>query len=146
MTTNQYGSPSRRQGKSRRQEIFTRARFEKWYKETYWNFGSEIWSEEKNCYHHLDVRLAWAAYQEGIQILRVVSGQREFEQLQVQYGKLLDKYRAKRNEVDHLATQLANAGNDLAVTRGQVAHWQTHALSLQAAVNKAKEALSPRYA
>ena len=120
--------PSRQGGKSRMQEEFTRARFEEWYKKTYWDFKDIDAPYQDGRYSHLDVQLAWAAYQQGIRILKVQpestisAGQAECNSLKKELADTKHTLRFVRCQLDSAKMEATG--------------WKTRARHLQAIVDE----------
>ena len=135
---NHNGYPSRQGGKSRMQEEFTRARFEEWYKKTYWAFtdAGAGYDPKYNKYTNLTIQLAWAAYQQGIRILKVQpEATASVEQV--------EKDATVQAECDSLKKKLVDTEFALRYTRGsldsakmEATGWKTRARYLQAIVDE----------
>lgn len=130
--------PSRQGGKSRMQEEFTRARFEEWYKKTYWDFKDIDAPYQDGRYSHLDVQLAWAAYQQGIHILKGRTEKDAAVQAEKDAAVQAECHSLKKKLAD---TELAlwYARGSLDSVRTEAAGWKTRARRLEKQLDEEKK-------
>ena len=126
----------RQRGKSRMQEEFTRARFEEWYKKTYWDFKDIDAPYQYGRYSHLDVQLAWAAYQQGIRMLKVqpeatVSAEQAEKDAAVQ-----SEHNSLKVELVNAKLALRRAYGYLDSAKMEATGWKIRARYLQAIVDE----------